>query len=654
MKTKNFLVYCLLALICISTGQTYSKQEAPYGSWKSALTSELASGSAISFSAVTLFNESVYWLENRPHEGRTTIMRWHATQGEQELLPQEYCVHSRVHEYGGGDMLVTQHVIYFINNDDQQIYSLQKNGTVTKITDRPNARFADGCQSVKNKELFYIMEEHNEHNVTNSIVRINPINGNITPVAFGNDFYSNPRISPDGKSLAYITWNFPNMSWDSTELWVINLENNTKRLVAGTSEESIGEPTWSSDNILYYVSDSTNWWNIYQEKRVEPLWNIDAECTQPQWCLGSSLVCCAKKNIFCSYIDRGINKLAQIDTQAEPKIKPLAIPFTSIDHMCAQNNTIALIGVSPSQPQCIALYNVETEQLTIIKESFNNKLDPAYISTPDSLEFPTVGNRTAHAFFYPPTNPDYAGMSSELPPLLVMSHGGPTAHTSPEFKLNILYWTSRGFAVVDVNYGGSTGYGREYRQRLQKQWGIVDVDDCTAAARYCIEQGLVDKDRIAIMGRSAGGFTTLAVLAFRDLFKVGACYFGVSDLERLALDTHKFESHYLEQLIGPYPEDRATYIERSPVHSINTITCPIIIFQGSLDAIVPPSQSEMIYQGLLDRGIPTAYLLYEGEYHGFGKAENIKRSLEAQLYFFSKVLGFPLSEEIEPVDIKNL
>jgi len=354
--------------------------------------------------------------------------------------------------------------------------------------------------------------------------------------------------------------------------------------------------------------------------------------------------------IVASYATMGTNHFAKLENGAW---KPIDLPYTGVTTMSAEGSELVMLATSASQPSSVIHYDLKNGKITTIKSSLSYAPDPAYISQPKSIEYPTTDNKTAFAFYYPPCNPAFQGLPNEKPPLLVMSHGGPTAHLTPSFNLEILFWTSRGFAVTVVNYGGSTGYGREYRDRLKGTWGIVDVDDCCNAALYCAKQGLADRNRLTIEGGSAGGYTTLAVLAYRDVFCVGADYFGVSDLVGLATFTHKFEGRYLDQLVGPYPEMKDLYIERSPIYNADKIKCPVIIFQGAEDAVVPPAQSETMYNSLVERKIPTAYLLFPGEQHGFRKAENVARSLEAQLYFFSKVLKFPLSEKIEPVEIVN-
>ncbi len=621
---------------------------APYGSWKSPISAKMQGSNSVRFSEIELIGETLYWLEGRPTEGgRVALMSWTPQQGERELLTRDYSVRNRVHEYGGGAVLIGKEAIYFVNDHDQQIYSRLPSGQVQKVTNLENTRFADGNES-PDGGLFYVMEEHGEK-VVNTIVRIDPSNGQVQKVAFGNDFYSSPRVSPDGKKLAFVTWHDPNMPWDGTELWVLDLQSNEKQFIAGGVTESVVNPQWSQEGELYFISDRSNWWNLYSGNKH--IWAVDGELTYPQWTFGESWVGFSKNGFVCTYVKNGSNLFAK--QTSDGTWKSLDLPFTAVAGLSVSGNKMAILGASATQPLSVILYDLSNDKYTIIKSSRTMMPPAGYISKPVAIEFPTTDGRTSHAFYYPPCNPDFKGMPNEKPPLLVMSHGGPTAHQPPMFNMGLVYWTSRGFGVAVVNYGGSTGYGRDYRERLKGNWGVVDVDDCTNAALYCSEKGLADRNRLTIEGGSAGGYTTLAVLAFRDVFKVGADYFGVSDLERLAIDTHKFEARYLDLLVGPYPEQKALYLARSPLYHVDQIKCPVIIFQGAEDAIVPPEQSEVMYQSLLLRKIPTAYLLYAGEQHGFRKAENIERSLEAQLYFFSKVLGFSLSENIEPVDIQN-
>lgn len=612
------------------------KKHAPYGLWKSSIHAQTVAQQSIRFTDVSLQNGVVYWLECRPNEnGRYVLMAWSDLDGEQELLPKEYSVRSRVHEYGGGALLIGKNALYFINDSDQQIYSRSKEGIIRKITSCPACRFADGSVNEEETILYYVMEDHGSSSVENSIVKIDIETGKVQLISKGNDFYSCPRISKDGQSLAYISWDHPNMPWDHTKLWIHHLQNGRKDHIAGFVEESVTDLLWHGHQ-LYYISDRSNYWNIYSQSSSKPFLNIDADCALPQWTFSQSLYGISNQGIVSAYIERGSQKLCIHENNNTIQ---LPLEYTSVKKVVVEGDIIAFIGCSPAKPSSIITYQISTGKERVIKSACSHQEYADYISIPKEIAFPTENGKTAYAFYYPPTNPHFHSTHGEAPPLIVNSHGGPTAHFAPCFSPEILYWTSRGYAILDVNYGGSTGYGKEYRNRLKGNWGIVDVDDCIHGALYCVDIGLADPNRLAIQGGSAGGYTTLAALAFRSVFKVGADYFGVSDLERLAQDTHKFESRYLEQLIGPYPETQSTYFERSPIHRADNISCPVIIFQGDEDKVVPPSQSEIMYQSLLKRGIPTAYFLFKGEQHGFRKSENIQKALEEQLLFFSKVLN---------------
>lgn len=628
----------------------YPKVEAPYGTWKSPITPELIAADAVKVGGPGEIDGDIYFSELRPFEkGRTTIVRMTSEGTFEELIPSQYNVRSTVHEYGGGSSFAADGSIYFSNFSDQQLYRRDASGKISQFTNEKDCRFADGCAA--GKFLIYVMEDHT-NGVDNSLVLITQ-EGKVRRIAEGSDFYSGPRVSPDGKRLAYYSWNHPNMPWDGGELKValINEDGTLGKtvVVAGGPNESICQHSWGPDGRLYYISDRSGWWNLYSEGKA--LYPMEAEIGFPQWFFGQTFFdFWGKDKIVFVYSKLGSDSLAVLENG---KLRELAVPFTAIEDISISGDHLYFVGASPRIPSALVKYNLTTNEWSVFKKSRELKVNHNYISTPQAIEFPSEGGRTAYAFYYPPKNMQSRGMVGEFPPLLVLSHGGPTAHSNPGFNLEIQYWTSRGVAVVDVNYGGSSGYGRVYRDLLQGKWGIVDVDDCTHAALYCAENGLADRERLCIAGGSAGGFTTLACLTFRDVFKAGASFFGVSDLEALTLDTHKFESRYLDGLVGPYPAGRDIYTERSPIHHVDQITCPIILLQGDEDKIVPPPQSEKMYQSLLERGIPTAYLLFKNEQHGFRQSENIKRSLEAEAYFFSKIFGFELADSIEPVEIAN-
>lgn len=642
------------------------KQHAPYGSWKSPITSDLIVAQTISLGFPLVDGDTIYWLESRPQEGgRNVVVRQTAGGEPEDVTPAGFNVRTRVHEYGGGAYWVAGGTVYFANFSDQRLYRQQPGAEPEPLTPAGvDMRFADGVLDPSRNRIICVREEHrpDQREAINTIVAL-PLDGGEnagTVLVEGHDFYAFPRLSPDGRQLAWLAWNHPNMPWDGTELWVAEVNEDGKlaapRLVAGGQAESIFQPQWSPAGILTFISDRTGWWNPYQwrQEQVLPLHTREAEFGQPQWVFGiSTYDFLPDDRLMTSYGEHGRQHMALLDPQSG-QLDPQELPYTSLTSLRTGQDFVVFMGGSPLSPTTISRLNLRTGELAELRRSSNIVPEAAYLSEPRSITFPTGGGQSAYAYFYPPHNEDYAAPAGELPPLLVFSHGGPTGSASSVLNLSIQFWTSRSFAVVDVNYGGSTGYGREYRQRLNGQWGIVDVEDCVRAAQYLVEQGLVDGRRLAIRGGSAGGFTTLAALTFYDVFSAGASYFGVSDLAALAQETHKFESRYLDNLIGPYPQEEALYRARSPIHHVDKLSCPVIFFQGAEDKVVPPNQAEMMYTALRDKGVPTAYLLYEGEQHGFRRAENIKRSLDAELYFYSRIFNFPLADTIEPVDIANL
>ncbi|MFM6355822.1 MAG: prolyl oligopeptidase family serine peptidase [Planktothrix sp.] len=632
-----------------------SKKNASYGSWKSPITTDLIVEGTVGLGGLNWDGDDIYWVEGRPSEGgRSVIVRLTPDTQLNDVTPQPFNARTRVHEYGGGSYLVHQGNIYFSNFVDQRLYQqkIQGKNTPYEITPEPltpegKYRYADGIIDAQNQRLICVREDHTQGGEpVNTIVSINLNNGeDIRVLTEGNDFYAFPRLSPDGTKLSWISWNHPNMPWDGTELWVadVNSEGSLgdKILIGGGTEESIFQPQWSPDGILYFVSDRSNWWNLYRYTgKVEPLYPIAAELGLPLWVFGMSTYgFSSAEKIICTYNKDGNSYLGSLDTKTL-KLQEIDTPYTSIDCLKISRNQVLFIGSSPTQNSAIVQLNLDTGEQQVLRNSSQIVLDQGYLSVPQTIEFPTENSKTAYGFYYPPQNKDYQAPDGEKPPLIVKSHGGPTAATSSSLSLKNQYWTSRGFAVLDVNYGGSTGYGREYRQRLNKNWGIVDVEDCCNGAKYLAEKGLVDGNRMAITGGSAGGYTTLCALTFKDIFKAGASYYGVSDLEALATDTHKFESRYLDRLIGAYPEEKALYQQRSPIHHVEQLSCPVIFFQGSEDKIVPPNQAEMMVTALKAKGVTVDYVLFEAEQHGFRKAENIKRAIEEEFNFYAKVFDF--------------
>jgi dipeptidyl aminopeptidase/acylaminoacyl peptidase len=638
---------------------------APYGTWKSPITSDLIVTGSVSLYQAAIDGEDVYWTEMRPSEGgRSVIVRRSADGQTTDVTPAPFNARTRVHEYGGGDYTVHDGTVYFSNFSDQRLYRQPPASEPQAITPAVELRYAEPVIDDKRGSLICVREDHTEagREAVNTIarVRLDGQDDGGRVIVSGNDFYSSPRVSPDGSRLAWLTWNHPNMPWDGTELWVGELDEegavNDSERVAGGVDESIFQPEWSPDGVLYFVSDRSGWWNLYRwrDGQAEPLYTIEAEFGQPQWVFGLSTYGFASASrIICTYSERGMSRLASLDTRTG-KLDTIDTPYTDIAYLRVGPNRAVFRGGSPTSSPCIIQLDLETGETKALRHSNDLKVDEGYLSTAQAVEFPTENGLTAHAFFYPPQNKDYTAPEGERPPLLVKSHGGPTSACSPTLNLNIQYWTSRGIAVLDVNYGGSTGYGREYRERLKDRWGIVDVDDCVNGAKYLAEAGRIDGERLTIDGGSAGGYTTLCALTFRDTFKAGASHFGVSDAEALAKETHKFESRYLDGLIGPYPERADLYRARSPIHFADQLSCPVIFFQGLEDKVVPPNQAEMMVDALRAKGVAVAYVPFEGEQHGFRRAENIKRSLDGELYFYSRVFGFELAEALEPVEIENL
>ena len=642
---------------------------APYGSWKSPITADLIASRTIGrpisgLGQITLDGKDVYWIELRPLEGgRYVIVRRTPDGRRSDMTPSLFNARTRVHEYGGGAFVVADGTVYFSNFDDQRLYRQDPGSEPRPITPEEELRYADGVIDRRRGRMICVREDHTvpSREAGNTLVSLDLEDGEGGQVLVsGNDFYSSPRLSPDGSRLAWLTWNHPNMPWDGTELWVAKLEadgslGQTER-VAGGVDESVFQPEWSPDGILYFVSDRTGWWNLYRwcDGSVEPLCEMEVEFGVPQWIFGRSTYAFASANrIICTYTQQGVWCLASLDT-ATHKLELIDTPYSETWSLRAVRGCIVFGAGSPTEPASIVQLDLTTRRLEVLHRSSDIPIDAGYLSIPEVIEFPTEQGLTAHAFYYAPQNRDYIASPGERPPLLVISHGGPSGSTWTTLRLNIQYWTSRGIAVLDVNYGGSTGYGRAYRQRLNGEWGVVDLDDCVNGARYLVERGEVDGDQLAIRGGSAGGYTTLCALTFCDVFKVGASYYGVSDLEALAKETHKFESRYLDRLIGPYPERRDLYRERSPINFVERLSCPVIFFQGLEDKVVPPKQAEMMVEALRTKRLPVAYIAFEGEQHGFRRAENIKRALDAELYFYSKIFDFELADPIEPVPIENL
>ena len=642
-------------------------KEAPYGSWPSPITSDMIVTATVGLGQIALDGEDTYWIELRPAEGgRNCLVRRTPDGRTDDVTPPDFNARTRVHEYGGGDFAVRGGTVFFSNFKDQRLYRQDAGGAPQPITPEKDYRYSDPVFDARRDRLLAVREDHTVEGreAVNTIVALdaggaNEDGGRV--LVSGNDFYASPRLSPDGSRLAWQTWNHPNMPWDGCELWVAEVDEDGApggaEPVAGGEEESIFQPEWSPDGTLYFASDRSNWWNLYRRGAggaIEPVCEREAEFGTAQWVFAMSAYSFASAGrMVCAYNEKGTWSLATLDTKTR-RLARIETPYTDISYVRAAGGRVVFRGGSPTNRLAVVEVDLKGGAHNVLRRASEVAVDEGYLSIPRAVEFPTENGLTAHGFYYPPRNRDYAAPAGERPPLVVRCHGGPTATTTTTLRLDMQYWTSRGVAVLDVNYGGSTGYGREYRKRLNGQWGVVDVDDCVNGARFLIEQGEVDGARCVITGGSAGGYTTLNALTFRDLFKAGASHFGISDLTVFVGDTHKFESRYLDRLVGPYPERADLYFERSAINFTDQLSCPIIFFQGLEDKVVPPNQAELMVEALRRKKLPVAYLPFEGEQHGFRKAENIKRALEGELYFYSRVFGFPLADDVEPVEIENL
>jgi dipeptidyl aminopeptidase/acylaminoacyl peptidase len=643
-----------------------TRQVAPYGSWKSPITADLLALTYVALDELRIDGDDVYWNELRANDkGRNVIVQRKSDGKLTDITPAGFSARTRVHEYGGGCYLVQNGTVYFSNYADQRLYRQDPGRDPRPLTPPVDMRYADGVIDKQKNRVICIREDHTGKTgqAVTAIVGLDLEKGGEGEILVsGNDFYSTPRLNPDGSRLAWLTWNHPNMPWDGTELWVGHIHSDGSvghsEKLAGGMEESIYQPEWSPDGILYFSSDRTGWWNLYRwgYNHIESLCPMEAEFGLPQWGFGSrTFVFESPERIICAYTKDGLWHLASVDLPSRT-LKPIETPINQLlwGNIAVKNGQVFAIGGSAIEPSSVVQIDLSSRETKTLHRSREITVSREYISIPDAIEFPTENGLTAFAFFYPPKNPEYEAPQAEKPPLLVLSHGGPSSASPSTLRYEIQYWTSRGIGVVDVNYGGSTGYGREYRKRLNDQWGIVDVQDCVNATRYLARQGKADGARLGIRGGSAGGYTTLCALAFTTTFKAGASYFGVSDLELLAKDTHKFESRYLDRLVGPYPERQDVYRARSPINHVDGMSSALILFQGLEDKVVPPDQSEKIFRAVKAKGLPVAYIAYEWEQHGFRRAENIKRSYEAELYFYSKIFQFNLAEPIEPVTMENL
>ena len=636
-----------------------------YGSWRSPITSDQIVAGTITLSDVVVSGDNIYWIESRPAErGRRSIQRRSADGVIAELTPPEFNVRTRVHEYGGASYEIDGDTVYFQNYADQLLYCHEPGNEPRPIT-TSGIFYGDFRLDRQRNRLVSIQEDHGVSDIEaiNTLVSLDPAGPNAdggASLVSGTDFVSNPRLSPNGARMVWLQWNHPHMPWDAAELWIGDVDGDgtvrNHRHVAGGNGSSVFQPEWTPRGDLIYVDDRTGWWNFYRYRdgQIKHLLEMEAEFGVPLWVVGmTTYVIVSDDRLICAYTQSGTWSLGDLNLSTG-EFKSVPTPFTQINSIDGDGDIVGFIAGSTVLPMGLYRHDLTSGDTQLIRSASTLDFDAGYLSEPTAITYPTSDNQVAHAFLYMPKNSDFDGPDGELPPLIVSSHGGPTSAAPASLQLAFQFWTSRGFAVLDVNYRGSTGYGRPYRDALQDTWGIYDVDDCVYGAQYLVGKGVVDGQRLAVRGGSASGYLTLAALTFRDTFKAGCALYGISDLEIMALETHKFESRYLDGLVAPYPDGIDIYKERSPLFHIDQINTPLILFHGMEDKVVPPNQSELIYDALKEKGVPVALVLYEGEQHSFRQAANIKRTLDGELYFYSRIFGFRPADALEPVPIANL
>lgn len=642
-----------------------ARTAAPYGSWASPIGPDLLLKGTVQMRNQMLRwdGEELYWSELRPDEGgRIVVCRRDGSGARADVTPAAFNARTRVHEYGGGHFAVHDGTVWFTNFDDQRLYRQDRGGAPRPISPAADFRHADMKVDPLRGLVYAVREDHSTGaaEAVNTLVAL-PADGkgDVITIAAGNDFYSSPRLSPDGNRLAWLTWNHPNMPWDGCELWIGELGRGgsvtSSRKIAGGHSEAIVQPEWSPAGELYFASDRTDWWNLYRARGEgdEAVCRYAAEFGGPHWVFGQRYYDFAGPDeLICLYSLAGGTRLGRLDLNSGT-LHHIELLYTALHGLQVSGRKAACFASSASLAERVLVVDLDTQAQDVVAVANPAHIDSGYLSIPRPIEFPTEHGLTAHALYYPPRNKDFEGPAGEKPPLVVHCHGGPTGSAGPTYPFEFQYWTSRGLAYVDVNYGGSAGYGRAYRQRLNGEWGVVDVDDCINAARHLVEQGLVDPERVSITGGSAGGYTALLSLTKREFYNAGASHFGIGDLVLFIKETHKFESRYVDTLVGPYPERADVYRDRSAINFADKLRCPLILFQGLEDQVVPPSQAETFVAVCQKKKLPYAYVAFEGEQHGFRQEKNIRRALEGELYFLSRIFGFQVADEIDPVEIEN-
>lgn len=639
---------------------------APYGSWPSPITAELITGTQVGLSSPWLDGDVVFWAESRPLEGgRTTLLRRSPDGKVEEVTPAPFNLRTRVHEYGGRAFTARDGIVVGVELKDQRLYRLEPGAAPVPLTPESGGalRYADLVLDLRHRRVLAVREAHGQQGEPENTLVAVPLDGPPQAgqaLARGHDFFAYPRPSPDGTKLAWLTWDHPDMPWDATTLWVAEVDEAGRvgepAAIAAGGGESLVQPEWAPDGTLHVMSDRSDFWSLYrvEGRSLVPVALLGAELAGPLWQLGARWYdFLDQATAMAIATQQGRSRLVRIDldTGAAAAIE---LPFAEFAGLAAAAGVVVVQALAEDGPARIIRLDPMRPGFTTLASAGVGDVAPALIARPEHITFPSSDGRQAFALFYPPTNPDGTAPADELPPLVVRSHGGPTGRASPALNLQIQFWTSRGFAVVDVDYAGSVGYGRAYRRLLDGKWGLIDVEDCLAAARHLVATGRADPGRLAIRGGSAGGYTTLCALTFHGLFHAGASWYGIGDLEALMRDTHKFESRYLDRLIGPWPEAAPVYRSRSPLYHTERLGCPVIFLQGQDDKVVPPNQAESMVDALRRKGLPVAYLPFAGEGHGFRRAESIATALLAEYGFFCRMFGIEPADALPPLVIENL
>ncbi|MFK7886850.1 MAG: prolyl oligopeptidase family serine peptidase [Gammaproteobacteria bacterium] len=628
---------------------TQEKTTAPAGTWPSPFTTDLVVAGSRRLADPRIVGEDVFWLEGRPEEkGRVVLVR-ETPNGRIDLTPQPFGVRGKIHEYGGGSYAIGAEHAYLINASDQCLYRVSlEGGTPELITTKSKRRFGDLLLDAHRQRILAACEDHaGDGEPVTTLVAIDLTSGRIDALASGADFYSTPTLSPDGRSLAFLSWDHPDMPWDANTLWHASVDEagelHDVRDI-GHADTSHFQPTFAPDGSLYVVADNDEWWNLQRldGDAFVPIAPCPREFAFPQWVFGMRTFAFVDDHTIAAISTaQGQWQLHTIDTRDGTRLDINAIDTSTCDQVAAGNGRIAVIAGGPTQPLCIYTGRADdSDSWQMHQRSSDLTPDPASISVPQPTTIRPGRAHECHGFYYAPTSTTHTLPSDERPPLLIKCHGGPTGATNSAFDPRIQYWTSRGIAVFDLNYRGSTGFGREFRHALRGKWGVSDLMDCRHVVEDLVARGLADPERCLISGGSAGGYTVLSALTFDNVFAAGASHYGIGDLELLARDTHKFESRSLDRLVGPYPQARDTYLARSPIAHVDQLNCPVIFFQGIDDHVVPPNQAQTMVAALEDKGVTVAYVPFEGEGHGFRNADNIKYALAAELAFYGHVLGF--------------